>query len=300
VRPSAAGVTRARPFASNFQTVKRKFSKLKWTLAVIFALSLILALWAFWIEPSWVTVRHERIDVQQWHTEHANIKIAILSDLHVGAPHMNVERLRETVERTNAERPDLIVMLGDFVIDDVVGGSFVEPEIIANVLRDLRAPLGVVAVLGNHDWWNDGERVARALRGPNIIVLENDVARIEHNGRAFWLAGIADLWTRRPDIAGTIQKATSDDPIIILTHNPDIFPDVPPRVSLTLAGHTHGGQVNFPFIGRPVVPSRFGQRFAAGLIRENDRAMFVSTGVGTSIIPVRFRVPPEVVVLTFR
>lgn len=278
--------------------MKRKLPKLKLTLAALFALGLILVLWTFWIEPSWVVVRHERIDVPQWHTEHANLKIAVLTDLHVGSPHINIERLRAVVERTNAERPDLVVMLGDFVIDDVVGGSFVEPEVIAGALRDLRAPLGVVAVLGNHDWWNDGERVGRALREANVTVLENDVARIERDGRAFWLAGIADLWTRRPDIAGTLGRVTSDDPVIIITHNPDIFPGVPPRVSLTLAGHTHGGQVNFPFIGRPVVPSQFGQRFAAGLVREEGRAMFVSTGVGTSIIPVRFRVPPEVVILT--
>lgn len=278
--------------------MNRKFSKIKWTLAALFTLGLTLILWTLWIEPSWVVVRNERIDVLQWHTEHANLKIAVLTDLHVGSPHINIERLRTVVERTNAERPDLVLMLGDFVIDDVVGGSFVEPEAIAGVLRDLRAPLGTVAVLGNHDWWNDGERVGRALREANVTVLENDVALIERDGRAFWLAGIADLWTHRPDIAGTLGRVTSDDPVIILSHNPDIFPNVPPRVSLTLAGHTHGGQVNFPFIGRPVVPSQFGQRFAAGLIREEGRVMFVSTGVGTSIIPVRFRVPPEVVILT--
>lgn len=260
----------------------------------------MLVLWAFWIEPSWVVVRHETIGISRWHNEHANIKIAVLTDLHVGSPHMSIERLRTVVERTNAEQPDLVIMLGDFVIDGVVGGRFVEPEAIADVLRDLRATSGIITVLGNHDWWNDGERVARALRGANVIVIENDVVRIERDGRAFWLAGVADLWTRQPDISGTLSKVQSDDPIILLTHNPDIFPDIPARVSLTLAGHTHGGQVNFPFFGRPVVPSQFGQRFAAGLVREGGRTMFVSTGIGTSIVPVRFRVPPEIVILMLR
>lgn len=280
--------------------LKRRFARIKWTLAALLALSLMLVLWAFWIEPSWVVVRHETIDIPRWHNEHSNMKIAVLTDLHVGSPHMSIERLRTVVERTNAEQPDLIIILGDFVIDGVVGGRFVEPEAIADVLRDLRATSGIITVLGNHDWWNDGERVTRALRGANITVIENDVARIERDGRAFWLAGIADLWTRRPDIAGTLNKVQSDDPVILLTHNPDIFPDIPARVSLTLAGHTHGGQVNLPFFGRPVVPSQFGQRFAAGLVREEGRTMFVSTGVGTSIIPVRFRVPPEILILTLR
>ena len=190
-------------------------------------------------------------------------------------------------------------MLGDFVIQDVVGGEFVEPETIAAHLKDLRAPLGVYAVLGNHDWWLDGERVRRALESTGVRVLENDAARIEKDGRAFWLAGLADLWTRKPDIEATLAKVTDDAPVIALTHNPDLFPRIPPRVILTLAGHTHGGQVNLPVVGRPVVPSQFGQLYAQGHVQEQGRHLFVTSGVGTSIIPVRFRVPPEIIVLTF-
>lgn len=109
----------------------------------------------------------------------------------------------------------------------------------------------------------------------------------------------ADLWTRGADVAASLKHVESDDdPVLLLTHNPDIFPDVPPRVSLTLAGHTHGGQVNFPFFGRLVVPSRYGQRYAMGHVVEGGRHLFVSGGVGTSILPVRFRVPPEIVVIT--
>ena len=113
-----------------------------------------------------------------------------------------------------------------------------------------------------------------------------------------WLAGVADLWTRSPDIEGTLKQVTDEEPVLLFTHNPDIFPEVPPRVSLTLAGHTHGGQMNLPIFGRPVVPSQYGQRYAFGHVVENGRHLYVSGGVGTSIIPARFRVPPEVVVLT--
>lgn len=267
-------------------------------LAVVVVLT-GLGLWAFWIEPARVTVRHVSLQIPQWHAEHREMRIAVLTDLHVGAPHVGVEKLRRVVERTNAERPDLILLLGDFVIDDVVGGKFVEPEAIAGVLKGLRATHGAVAVLGNHDWWNDGVRIGNALKGAGITILENETLRIEHNGRSLWLIGLADLWTRRPDIAGSLRQVSGDDdPVILLTHNPDVFPEVPARVALTLAGHTHGGQVCLPLVGRPVVPSKFGQRYAMGHVVEDGRHLFVSGGVGTSIIPVRFRVPPEIVLLT--
>ncbi|HVF86379.1 MAG TPA: metallophosphoesterase [Pyrinomonadaceae bacterium] len=259
-----------------------------------------LGLWAFWVEPAWITVRYVSLQIPQWHAEHQDMRIAVLTDLHVGAPHLGVEKLKQVVARTNAEQPDLIVLLGDFVIDGVVGGKFVEPEAIAEVLKGLRATHGTVAVLGNHDWYNDGVRVGGTLQKAGITVLENEALRIERNNRSMWLIGLADLWTRRPDITGSLQQVSNNDPVILLTHNPDVFPDVPARIALTLAGHTHGGQVCLPLVGRPVVPSKFGQRYAMGHVVEDGRHLFVSGGVGTSIIPVRFRVPPEIVLMTLR
>lgn len=283
------------------RTLRTKLGKVFAALAaVLFA----LGVWAFWLEPASITVRRVHLEVTSWHAEHRGLKVAVLADLHVGSPHMGLGKLRRVVEHTNDERPDLVLLLGDFVIGGrghsggVLGGTFVEPEPVAAELGALRAPLGVFAVLGNHDWWFDGERVAAALKGAGVTVLENQAARVESGGRGFWLVGVADLWTRRPDIAGALGQVEGDDPVILLTHNPDIFPDVPPRVSLTLAGHTHGGQVNLPLLGRPVVPSRFGQRYAMGHVVEQGRHLFVSGGIGTSIIPVRFRVPPEIVILT--
>ena len=115
-----------------------------------------------------------------------------------------------------------------------------------------------------------------------------------------WIAGVSDVWTGRHDLAAAVAAVANDEaPVILLTHNPDIFPRAR-AVTLTLAGHTHGGQVRFPILGAPMIPSKFGQRFAAGHIVEGGRHLFVATGVGTSILPVRFRVPPEVTILTLR
>jgi predicted MPP superfamily phosphohydrolase len=243
------------------------------------------------------TVR-QTIALQSWHSEHDGLKVAVLSDLHVGSPYRSLASVQKIVATTNAERPDLIVLLGDFVIHDVVGGRFVEPEPIAKELGGLHARLGVVAVLGNHDWWFDGERVRRALESNGIRVLEDQNIQLTHAGQSFWICGLADLWTHGDRLAETLAEIHGADPVIVLSHSPDVFPEMPKRVSLTLAGHTHGGQVNLPIIGRPVVPSKFGQRFAYGLIEEDGRKLFVTAGIGTSIFPVRFRVPPEIVILT--
>jgi hypothetical protein len=283
-------------------------SKLRVALAAALVVAALLAAWAFWVEPASLTVRRVSLKVPGWRAEHAGLKVALLTDLHVGAPHMSLGRLRRVVERTNAEAPDVVLITGDFVIGGpkdkggehggVAGGTFVEPEPIAGELKHLRAPLGVYAVLGNHDWWFDGERIARALEGAGLRVLENRAARVERGGRALWLAGIADLWTREPDVGAALREVPEGEPVVLFAHNPDIFTGVPARVSLTVAGHTHGGQVNLPLFGRPVVPSRFGQRYAYGHVVEGGRHLYVGGGVGTSIIPVRFRVPPEVVVLS--
>ena len=259
---------------------------------------LSLVLWAFVIEPDRLVVNQVALKFPRWPQAFAGLKIAVISDLHVGSPHINEAKLRQVVSTINAQNPDLILIAGDFVIQDILGGRFVEAEVIANDLKNLRARWGVFAVLGNHDWWYDGERVRRALDGAGIRVLENGVARIQHDGQSLWLVGLADLWTRRPDIDGTLRQVSDDGPVIVLTHNPDIFPRIPQRVILTIAGHTHGGQVNLPLLGRRIVPSNYQDRYAIGHIEESGHHLFVTPGVGTSIIPVRFRVPPEISILT--
>ena len=254
-------------------------------------------LWAFWLEPASLTVREERISLR-WSAQ-GPVRIAILTDLHVGSPFNGLGKLRDIVDRTNAARPDIVCILGDLVIHGVTGGHFVPPEEIAAELKRLRAAAGVFAVLGNHDGWLNHDRVRDALQQNGIRVVEETAQRRDTPGGAVWIAGVSDLWTGTHDIAAALGAVEHDGaPVILLTHSPDIFPLVPGDVALTLAGHTHGGQVRLPLVGAPIVPSRFGQRFAAGHIVEGGRHLFVATGLGTSILPVRFRVPPSVTILT--
>jgi len=259
---------------------------------------LVAAVWGFVVEPNRLVVRQTRLALPRWPASLDGLTLAVVSDIHAGAPWVNDEKIRRLVAEVNDAHPDLVVLLGDFVIRDVLAGHPVPPERTADLLRGLRAPLGVVAILGNHDWWFDGPRVRRALEGAGIPVLENAALRRERRGAIFWLVGIADLWTREPDVAGPLRDIPEDAPIVVLTHSPDIFPRIPARVVLTLAGHTHGGQVALPLLGRPIVPSQFGQRYAIGHVEEEGRHLFVTPGIGTSIIPVRFGVPPEISLIT--
>jgi predicted MPP superfamily phosphohydrolase len=268
------------------------------TLGLIVLSCAVLVLWAFVIEPNRLVVKEETIVIKDWPPSFDHLRIVLISDLHVGSPHITVEKLRQVVMIINQQQADLILIAGDFVIQDVLGGEFVGPEAIAAELKGLRARDGVFAVLGNHDWYYDGEHVTRALNNAGIRVLENDVAQIKRDGQSIWIAGLADLWTRPQQITTTLGKIPGQATIIALTHNPDIFPKIPSSVPLTLAGHTHGGQVNLPLIGRSIVPSEFDQRYAIGHIEENGHHLFVTPGIGTSILPVRFRVPPEISVIT--
>jgi predicted MPP superfamily phosphohydrolase len=268
-------------------------------LTVAAAASLVgaaLLAWAVIVEPGRLVVRQTRVPSARWPADRPPLRIAVLTDLHVGSFRNGLERLDEVVARTNAQSPDVVVILGDLVIHGVILGRFVEPEATTARLARLRAP--VVAVLGNHDWWLGGARVRSALESAGIRVLENDAVPMGDGRRRFWIAGLADLWTRPVNIPRALSGVPAEEPVLLLTHNPDVFPDVPARVALTLAGHTHGGQVALPFVGRPILPSRYGQRYAYGLVVEEGRALFVSPGIGTSLLPVRFRVPPEISIVT--
>lgn len=264
----------------------------------------LLALWAaglrgFWYEPDSLRVGEYRIAVRHW-PEGASLRIALLSDLHVGSPYNGPDKLRTIVRRTNDARPQIILLGGDYVIHGVPFGAFVAPEDTAAILRDLRAPLGVFAVLGNHDYSFNAPRIVRALSGAGIRVLTDEGVRVGGAPAvpSFWLVGVSDILDGPHDFHKALAQVTDEAPVILMTHNPDLFPEIPARVSLTLAGHTHGGQVFLPLLGRPIVPSRFGERYAAGLVEEGGRSLFVTTGLGTSIVPVRFRVPPEIAMLT--
>jgi predicted MPP superfamily phosphohydrolase len=235
------------------------------------------------------------------------LTITVIADLHAGGPNMGLERVRQVVDAGNALGSDLVVVLGDYFAT----GRFVT-EVVPNTawaeeLGRLRAPLGVYTILGNHDWWYGLPSVRRALAAVHLPVMENDAVLLGEPGRRFWLAGIGDQLAHyispgrfrgEDDLPGTMKKITTDDPVILLVHEPDIFTEVPDRVSLTLAGHTHGGQIRLPFVPPVWTPSAYGARFAYGHIVEGGRHLIVSGGLGTSKVPMRLGVPPEIVHIT--
>lgn len=272
---------------------RKKRTLRRWLFGLLLV-GLVLGVWALGAEPAYLRVREYPLSIPGWPAGRTGMRIALLSDLHVGSPHNGLDKLEEVVARTNAARPDLVLVLGDLVIQGVIGGRFVPPEEIAPVLGKLRAPLGVWAVLGNHDRWHDAPQVTTALAKAGIPSLEDGAVEISRGGPPFWLVGISDFWTAPHDIRKALAQVPNGRPVLAFTHNPDVFPHVPARVSLTLAGHTHGGQVYLPGIGRLVVPSQYGERYAIGHIVENGQHLFVTAGTGMSILPVRFLVPPEI------
>lgn len=256
-----------------------------------------LGLRAAWIEPRRMVVRHRELRLPRWSSALDGLRVAVVADLHAGAPHVDERKVERIVERVNRERPDLVALLGDYVDHEVPLGKPVEPEAVAARLGALRAPLGAFAVLGNHDLKLDGERVRRSLEAAGIRVLDDEPAAVEHAGERLWLVGLGDATRGEPDVGRAFERVPPSETVLALTHNPDLFPAIPERAALTLAGHTHGAQVDLPLIRRKVIPSRFGDRFARGHIEEGRRQLFVSRGIGTSLLPLRLRATPEVTVL---
>jgi uncharacterized protein len=233
------------------------------------------------------------------------LTITVIADLHAGGPDMMLPHVRCVIDAANRLQSDLVVLLGDYVARYRHFESERVPEAAWSAeLARLAAPLGTWAILGNHDWWYDLAPVRRALADVRIPVLENGAVMLAARGTRFWLAGLGDQlayplghgkFRGIDDLPGTLAQVDTDDPVLLLAHEPDIFPRVPPRVALTLAGHTHGGQIRVPLVWPFFVPSQYGARFAYGHVQEGGRHMIVSGGLGTSIIPARLGVRPEIV-----
>jgi predicted MPP superfamily phosphohydrolase len=260
-------------------------------------------------------VTRYHVSPPQWPSDF-QLKIAAVADIHACDPWMSLSHIEAIVERTNALGADIIVLLGDYVAGHRHVTRFIPASEWAPVLSGLKAPLGVHAILGNHDWWDDktvqrdGQGVTAARRGleaAGIPVYENDARRLLKDGRPFWLAGLGDQLAYSPmrrfrpmrrvgvdDLGATLAKVTDDAPLILMAHEPDVAWRVPARVALQLSGHTHGGQVRL-FGWSPVAPS--GQRLAYGHVRVNCDVI-VSGGLGCSMMPFRLGVPPEIVLVT--
>jgi uncharacterized protein len=285
--------------------------------AVLSALALCLA-YAYMIEPNRLVVTEEEIAVKDWNPAFDGLRIAMISDIHGGSNGATAENIRRVVETTNAQDPDLVVLLGDFVSQARTRQPIRERPLRMSVrdvvdnLAGLRAKHGVYAVLGNHDGWYGDEDIAAELTRVGYRVLQNEIAFIRENGATFRLLGLKDhlkldSWISfDATVRETVAAYPKEGQIVVLEHSPDIlyilnyWKQLNPDLKLMLAGHTHGGQVWLPILGAPFVPSSVGQRYTRGHVREEGIDMFVTTGIGTSILPFRFMVPPEVAIVTIR
>ena len=256
-------------------------------------------------------VRRYAVSPPGW-TPGLSLRIGVIADIHACEPWMPAERVRAIAEQCNALDPDLILLLGDFNAGHRIVKGPVLPGAWAEALSVLRAPLGAYAILGNHDWWHGPvpgmpggpEEVRRALRSIDVRLLENEAVLVDRGGKRFWLAGLADQIAYQrvkrghkgaDDLPGTLKQVRDDLPVIMLAHEPYAFARMPERVSLTLSGHTHGGQIVVPGLGPIVTPSR---RYNYGHIVEGNRNLIVSGGLGESGLPARLGVPPELLDIT--
>lgn len=263
---------------------------MKRILLIGLLLGILLAGYGYWGALRDPIVRQATVEMTDWPKAQAPLRVVLLSDLHIAGPDMPPERLARIVTQVNALKPDLVLIAGDLVSDKRVSTHrYTEAEAVAP-LGALRARHGVVAVLGNHDHWRNTAGMLRALEANRVTVLSNSVTR----RAGVILAGSDDDFTGRADPAALIRAvAPLKGPVVTLSHSPDIVPELPPRFGLVLAGHTHCGQIALPLVGRPASMSRHGDRFACGLIREGDRTIVVSAGLGTSLLPVRIGAPPD-------
>jgi predicted MPP superfamily phosphohydrolase len=245
------------------------------------------------IEAGWVRIARETMTVPRLPRAFAGKTLAFLTDIHHG-PYTGIEYVKAIVKMANDLQPDVICLGGDYVHR---GSEFIAPCI--RELASLRAPLGVYAVLGNHDAWHGAPEVRAALKDAGISELTNAGVWLRQSGDRLRLGGVGDLWTDEVDLPAALGDATLADACLILSHNPDVAEDVrDARVSLMLSGHTHGGQAVFPILGAPFVPSRYGQKYLRGLCQAPATQVFVSRGLGTITPPLRFCCRPEINLLT--
>jgi predicted MPP superfamily phosphohydrolase len=264
--------------------------------AILLAICLLLA-YAYLIEPSRLVIHEESLKIPNWSANLNGFKIVAISDIHGGSNNVTEEKIRLLVERVNAQNPDLIVLLGDYVSQK--GGMHSDlkmpSETVAENLKGFQAKYGVFAVIGNHDWWYNEKKVTAEFENAGIKVLDNKVEPIQIGDEKIYLWGIEDYWKNRSVPKEPVREIKELRNIIAITHNPDSILEAPNEISLMLAGHSHGGQVNFPIFGAHAFVND--ARFIAGEAITDGKHVFVTTGVGCTGPQIRFRVPPEIAVL---
>lgn len=264
--------------------------KIKLLISILIFTVIFLLVYSFFIEPNMLIVKNYRIKDESL----KGIKIVFIGDLHI-QPDQS-KRLNKVVNLVNEQNPDIVLSVGDFVNGQTEKSTLPILDIV-NQLKNIKTKYGIYTVLGNHDWWFDGKKVADTCISNGIKVLANSNTKINVNGKDIYIAGVEDLETGTPDIDKALEG--TKNPVILLTHSPDVFPNVPKNVNLTLAGHLHGGQVRLPLWGSIIIPSYYGDKYAYGLIEEKRKKMIVTMGIGTSTLNVRFNCVPEIVVIEF-
>lgn len=275
-----------------------------------FVLLLVVFLsYAYFIEPRRFVVVEDTIAVPNWDPALNGFRVVTIADIHSGSNYAPPERIRYVVEQANAQNPDIIVLLGDYVSErrgsdqrHVRNPSTGETELkipvneIIDNLMGLKAKYGVFAIIGNHDNKHNGKKIYEELKRASIIPLENEVADIVHNGKTIHIWGLEDLWKNRKVPTEVFDALEDKKNTIVLTHNPDSLFKTPSEIAVMFSGHTHGGQLNWPIYG-PIAAVN-DKRFMDGHCIDDGKNVYVSSGVGTSVIPIRFRVPPEINVVT--
>lgn len=256
------------------------------------------AVYSYFVEPARLVVHEETVEIPHWSARLDGFKVVAISDLHGGSNYITEEKIRRVVETANAQTPDLIVLLGDYVSQKHGKNSDLKMpvETIAANLHGLRAKYGVYAVIGNHDWWFDEKRVRARFEAVGIKVLENETVSFPVGEETVNVWGIEDNWKNRRVPLEAFERLASKENTIAITHNPDSLLKAPAEIALMFAGHTHGGQFRFPVYGALALVND--PRFMEGLCTVDGKNVFVTTGIGTSGPAFRFRVPPEIAVLT--
>jgi uncharacterized protein len=260
-----------------------------------YASGLVVCGYAVTLRRWWFVTREVTIPIRGLDPKLDGYRIVHLSDLHIGAltPGWWAQRW---IDRANAENADLAVVTGDLVTSGVAFHSE-----IADVVGSLRARDGVFCAMGNHDYFGEGEPLVSLLRARGRVVLRNEGVVLERDGARFFLAGIDDTWTKRANLELALKDRPAEVPTIMLAHDPDRFPQIAREgVDLVLSGHTHGGQIAFPFLGRWITASRLAHHFHVGLYSQGTSWLYVHPGLGTTGPPIRLGVAPAVVILTLR
>lgn len=257
-------------------------------MMIIIALLVYVFICSVFIEPNLLVVTNYKVEDQDLN----GIKVAFASDFHLRPKELS--KLDKIVRLINSQNPDLVLLGGDF-LNGHDPKKTMRVNSVASKLALIQAP--VYAVLGENDWWSAGEELISAFRGEGIKVLRNSAVRIVVSRRYVDIIGVDDLTTQNADIF----KASygTREPRLLLTHNPDVYYDVAQKVNMIFAGHTHGGQFLFPFSPPLYVDSKYGNKFASGLIRSGSNWMVITKGIGVSGFPIRFNCKPEIVVVDF-